>query len=323
MNAFFSSLYMPQSTSLPVQQQQGQQQQLPKQRDHHEEEQPIPDPHQQYALFCPLERMLTNTDTVATAMNTTVNSSQGPSDPFSSSCTGIVGIQHQKPEVGATSGNKTYTNNNGISLKSSHTSIPGIGNNEAMTLGDVDPKVVEEMLSKELANMSFADRNAINEEVHGVRSLAPDETPEMLEKSLWMFQRQLEVFQPKPAYEHAVYRMQSQWVGQDPTLKLRCLRAERFNISKAVRRFVKYLDLILDYYGSEALLRPLCMSDLGKEEMALLRSGEYQYLPFRDRSGRRVISCLGNAGMQCSLFARVSCDKARFVHDAILTVLLE
>jgi hypothetical protein len=65
------------------------------------------------------------------------------------------------------------------------------------------------------------------------------------------------------------------------------------------------------------------MSDLGKEEMELLRSGEYQYLPFRDRSGRRVLSCLGHAGMQCSLFARVSCDKARFVHDVIYDCLLE
>jgi hypothetical protein len=64
--------------------------------------------------------------------------------------------------------------------------------------------------------------------------------------------------------------------------------------------------LLLEYYGTEALLRPLCMSDLGKEEMELLRSGEYQFLPFRDRSGRRVLSCLGQTGMQYSLFTRVS-----------------
>jgi hypothetical protein len=255
-------------------------------------------------------------------MNTILTSSNSFSDTNNDSTSTVV--QNQQPRFGsewqqyrniadgAISG-IPHSNDNADSLVSSRTSTPGISNNEAMVVGDVDPKAVDEMLSKELANMSFADRNAINEEVHGVRSLAPDETPEMLEKSLWMFQRQLEVFQPKPAYEHAVYGMQSQWVGQDPTLKLRCLRAERFNISKAVRRFVKYLELLVDYFGIVALLRPLCMSDLGKEEMELLRSGEYQYLPFRDRSGRRVISCLGHHGMKFSLFARVSVnDQASF-----------
>jgi hypothetical protein len=192
------------------------------------------------------------------------------------------------------------------SAPSSRATTPGLlGNDEAMTLGDVDTKAVDEMLSKDLSNLSFADRNAINEEVHGVRNLAADETPQTLEKSLWMFQHHLEDIQIKPAYDQAVL-YQSRWVLQNPTLRLRCLRAERFNINKATRRFVNYLDLLLEYYGAEALMRPIRISDLGKEEMELLRSGEYQLLPFRDRSGRRVISCLGDAGMKYSLYTRVS-----------------
>ncbi|KAG7349839.1 hypothetical protein IV203_012436 [Nitzschia inconspicua] len=184
-------------------------------------------------------------------------------------------------------------------------STPRLAGNETMTFGDVDTKAVNEMLSKELATLSFNDRNAINEEVHGVRNLAAEETPEMLRKSLMAFQCQLEKFHPKLAYDQAVFLFQSQWILYNPTLRLRCLRTERFNVSAAVLRFVKYLDLLLEYYGTEALLRPIRMSDLGKEETELLRSGEYQLLPFRDRSGRRVISCVGNVGLKFSLYARM------------------
>ena len=175
-----------------------------------------------------------------------------------------------------------------------------------LALGDVDTDAVDEMLSREIADMSFQDRNAINEEVHGVRNLASVESPAMLQKSLWLFQLQLQRVDYKPACDHAVYVLQSQWVMQDPTLKLRCLRAERFDIVKAVRRFVRYLDLLQEYYGPEALLRPIRMSDLGKESLEILKKGEYQLLPFRDRSGRKIIACLGDAGMTYSMYARVS-----------------
>jgi hypothetical protein len=175
-----------------------------------------------------------------------------------------------------------------------------------LTMSDVDTKAVDEMLSKELNKISFTDRSAINEEVHGVRNLAVVETPQMIERSLWAMQTEIDRIKQKPAYEQAVYIMQSRWIMQDPNLRLRFLRTERFDVTKAARRFVRFWDLVLKYYGTVALQRPIRMSDLGKEEMELLRSGEYQFLPFRDRSGRRILSCLGRVGLTYSLYARVS-----------------
>jgi hypothetical protein len=187
----------------------------------------------------------------------------------------------------------------------SRSNTPGASADEPLALGDVDTDAVEEMLSRELAVMSFADRSAINEEVHGVRCLAVAETPQLLEKAFFLFQTQLTRVEQKPAYDHAVYQLQSQWVMHDPALRLRCLRVELFDIVKAVQRFVKYLDILQEYYGNEALMRPIKMSDLGKDEIELLRKGEYQLLPFRDRSGRRIICCLGDVGMKFSLHTRV------------------
>ncbi len=200
-------------------------------------------------------------------------------------------------------GNETKTLSN---PSSSLASRPGHGDKNQLAIGDVDTNAVDKMLSRELNKISFIDRNAINEEVHGVRNLAAVETPQLIEKSLRAMQVEIDQINQKVAYEQAVNVMQSQWVLQDPNLKLRFLRSERFDVTKAACRFVRFWDVVLEYYGSVALQRPIRMSDLGKEEMELLRSGEYQLLPFRDRGGRRIISCLGRVGLTFSLYARVS-----------------
>ncbi len=191
------------------------------------------------------------------------------------------------------------------SLSSSRATRPSHGDGGQLTIGDVDTNAVDVMLSRELEKVSFSDRNAIHEEVHGVRNLAVIETPLLIERSLQAMQVEIHQIHPKPAYDHAVM-MHSHWVLHDSNLKLRFLRTERFNVQKAAGRFVRFWDLVLEYYGAVALQRPIRMSDLGKEEMELLRSGEFQLLPFRDRSGRRIICCAGRVGLTFSLYARVS-----------------
>ena len=47
-----------------------------------------------------------------------------------------------------------------------------------------DPKDVDKIMANELNALTFDDREALSEEVHGVRSLAPVETPEMIQKAL-------------------------------------------------------------------------------------------------------------------------------------------
>lgn len=62
---------------------------------------------------------------------------------------------------------------------------------------------------------------------------------------------------------------------------------------QAAIRLVNYLELILELYdGNEELLRrPIGLVDLKtKEERDCLKSGFHQLLPFRDRSGRRVVA---------------------------------
>jgi hypothetical protein len=56
---------------------------------------------------------------------------------------------------------------------------------------DNDDREVDALLSKELLKLSFYDRRMIEEEIHGVRCMAPNETPELLSTALKEFQYEL------------------------------------------------------------------------------------------------------------------------------------
>ena len=77
------------------------------------------------------------------------------------------------------------------SITSSSTQVPN------------DAKEVDDLLSKEMYNLTFADRNAISEEIHGVRCLAPEETPDLLRRSLVELQQHLDLMPFKPSYDKA------------------------------------------------------------------------------------------------------------------------
>ncbi len=78
--------------------------------------------------------------------------------------------------------------------------------------------------------------------------------------------------------------------------RLRFLRAEFFDIPKAVTRFCKFLNLMSDLFGEVSLLRQIFLSDLTKKERKLLREGSMQLSPTRDSLGRRTMFLLGNVG---------------------------
>ena len=166
-----------------------------------------------------------------------------------------------------------------------------------------DSLAVDDLLSRELLKLSLNDRTAIHEEIHGVRCLAVQETPELIVAALIEFQTELDRIPPKDkrVYEECKMRMllfpdeeQTCYVLHDDDFRLRFLRCELFDTVKATLRFVNYLDFVHERWGPEiALKRLVQFSDFSKSELKLIRKGYFQVLPFRDRSGRRVVTILG------------------------------
>ena len=185
---------------------------------------------------------------------------------------------------------------------------------KATELNSRIPTTVDKILTDEMMNLSVKDRNDIQEEIHGVKCLAIEETPELLETALSQLAYQLDEVIPdsqKQAYlqsqqpskdipEHQrilqeLHQLepipQSPYVN-DTDFRLRFLRCELFDIKKTAKRMIQFLESALDLFGDYALRRPIRISDFTKEETRFMRKGRFQILPNRDRSGRRIVAML-------------------------------
>ncbi|KAL3897846.1 MAG: hypothetical protein SGARI_006822, partial [Bacillariaceae sp.] len=138
---------------------------------------------------------------------------------------------------------------------------------DAETLADVG-KDIDTFLSKEMASLSFQERNLMQEEMHGVASMEVEETPELIQSSLKELEAEIENIPDKSAYDKALTIDGGQYV-KSHDFQLRFLRAELFNTKKAANRMVEYVRLLSKYYGEKALQRSLRYDDLSREEQAM------------------------------------------------------
>jgi len=75
----------------------------------------------------------------------------------------------------------------------------------------------------------------------------------------------------------------------NPKLRLRFLRADRFDAPLAAVRFTKFFDKKLHLFGPDLLVREITQDDLNEEDMEALYGGMALDLPFRDRAGRLIL----------------------------------
>ncbi|VEU38956.1 unnamed protein product [Pseudo-nitzschia multistriata] len=183
---------------------------------------------------------------------------------------------------------------------------------ESHAYHEFDPQGIEKLLQKELYELSVEDRNDILEEIHGVRCVAVPETPQLLSESLMMLENELRnTYASSPTKtEHAHYSRNEQqelklvfqkslqypnsYIHQN-NFRLSFLRYEFFDIRKAARRMVKFMFCVTKYFGDYALQRKIVLSDFTKPEIKVMKLGHTQLLPFRDRSGRRIVCVFPDA----------------------------
>lgn len=198
---------------------------------------------------------------------------------------------------------------------------------------------VDSVLAREVLSLSFKDRNAINEEMHGVSCLLPEETPELIDASLVKLEHEFSLIpsQDKKMYELCQERygsMNSSQAGgsyiNDRDFRVRFLRCELYDAAKSARRIAAFLDVVVDLFGEYALRRPMRLSDFTEDELHVFRMGNLQLLPFRDRSGRRIIVAVEGLAIQFDSTLRVRrqswttyflFSEARLLSANILTLL--
>jgi hypothetical protein len=171
---------------------------------------------------------------------------------------------------------------------------------------------LDKLLALELSKLSVKDRQEAEFDIHGVADEL-SETPELIETSLHdlghEIERKLAAAASLPAEQQsppapntddsnsttdpcAAYRKalaQNRDYVHDKTLRLKFLRAEKFQIEPAADRLIKFFQLKEQLFGSEKLAKDITQSDLGRDDLACLRSGITQILPLPDRAGRTVM----------------------------------
>ena len=193
---------------------------------------------------------------------------------------------------------------------------------QSMTLREQEHSI-DILLAKELNQLSFRERNDINEEIHGVSTLyAVEETPELISRSLE--ELRFEVAHNVPIYRRRAYersqqiyqQQQQQWEHphknaennknnnknkqhnnsagyiNNPDFLLLFLRRDLFDIRKAASRLANFMELVYELWGEIALTEKTWKSQayLDPFELKILRSGTLQCLQGRDRAGRRILA---------------------------------
>ena len=199
-------------------------------------------------------------------------------------------------------------------------SVRRLGNDYDLVASiEINPKAVDEMMANEIDMLSLRDRNAIYEEIHGVSNMAIKETPKMIENALHMFEAELEnnysmdaasnsasAGEATPRFAYDIIMNQqpannnfaSKALLRDDNFRLRFLRFVFFDVKAAVARMLIFLNAIYTLYGFETLKQFDTSMDFfidKRDTQAALRAGYIQLLPFRDRSGRRIIVFLMDA----------------------------
>lgn len=165
------------------------------------------------------------------------------------------------------------------------------------------PDAIDDILSNGLMQMSLQDRNAISEEIHGVQTLAREETPEMLSESLAKMAAEIDSIPCKTAFDKSQQHPNT-YVNSDD-FRLKFLRCELFEEKNAASRMVNFLDMASELFGDFALRRQIQMSDFSREELQHFRVGHQQLLPYRDRTGRRIFASVGGFSVKVPLVTRV------------------
>ena len=151
----------------------------------------------------------------------------------------------------------------------------------------------EEKARSMVDQLSMEERESILYEVHGIKDSIP-ETPELIETSLSQFrelvqQQANENASKRAAAYHQALSISKDYV-QNQSLLVSFLRAERFDVPRAVSRYFGFFEWKLELFGLDKLCKDISLQDdFSADDMQVMQNGALSVLPNRDRADRMVV----------------------------------
>lgn len=147
-------------------------------------------------------------------------------------------------------------------------------------------QATKEFLAFQMTQLSYEERNEAIYDLHCVGGELV-ETPDMVDKLLAEFDYAIK-HQKNETYQLAVAQNRS--YVEDPAFRLKFLRANMHDVSRAVRQMVSFLEQKAVHFGIEKVAQHITIDDLTNEEREFMQSsGSFRISEGRDRSGRVVV----------------------------------
>ena len=157
-------------------------------------------------------------------------------------------------------------------------------------------KDAEDFLASEMSKLSLQELSKAMDDVHCVGEEL-QETPEMIQNSLADFDRLIQM-ESKQTFIYRYATNQNRKYVEDPAFRIKFLRANLFDVPKAVDQMLAFLHLKALRFGKEAVARDITLDDMEEKEIELMVSGAYFHLQGqRDRAGRPVLYMFFHGGV--------------------------
>ncbi|CAJ1968353.1 unnamed protein product [Cylindrotheca closterium] len=165
-------------------------------------------------------------------------------------------------------------------------------------------KEVDSIIAQCMNDTTHEERQKSYLEVHGVTN-GFDETPAAVQDALEGMKMEIQKITKNRDALTLAESMDEEYVN-DPSLHLKFLRGEKFNVKKAAQKFVRHFELKLELFGKSKLVKDIEQEDLGEDDMEALHLGYVQWLPLRDISGRTVtVYFTGKTASKATLLSKL------------------
>lgn len=169
----------------------------------------------------------------------------------------------------------------------------GNANNHVSSINDATTiEEIDKFLATSMAELSFQERQAYQEDLHGV-STSNLEDPDEIEKWLNDLDVHLKKIKGGSTYEKAEDMDSSYVTNRD--FRIMFIRGNRYKTREASKQILAFFEMKQTLFGQDKLVKDITLDDLDEEDKANLKSGSFQVLPCKDRTGRHI--ALGLPGL--------------------------
>ena len=147
----------------------------------------------------------------------------------------------------------------------------------------LESSLVDSLIAKQMSSLTMDQREQAYFDIHGISN--NEEAPDLIQQSNLEMESELDILEEASAYRTAL-ALNAAYV-RDDRLRLKFLRADRFDPKKAALRMARHFEAKLDLFGASKLCQDITQNDLNPGDMDALVTG-VGHLPIRDSVGRLV-----------------------------------